>query len=243
MKWITDIRLKLIPGLLLMAGTLHLQSAFTQPRTLSISSIVQLEPILINDTTDFRLVLGVHHSVTMVPDSIMGDLFYYYQTDSMINSSTPPRVIDNSFGNQWIVDQQVDTLSIDIRPEEIRTGPINLIVVWPAMHNPNVSDSSGIAYYTYSNGYMGEEGMMNIPPKSNIIFPCPAFQFMYIKTSEMPQIRQIDILGINGSIIATYTPQEFNGGYIYLKDLPPGTYVVNIYYFDKRVVQTRLLKY
>lgn len=242
MNWIADIRVKIIPGLLLIAGILHFQKVIAQPRTLSISSIVQLEPIIINDTTDFKLVLGVHHSITLAPDSIFGDIFYYYQTDSMINASAPPRIINNEVNNEWISDQEIDTISIDIRPEEIRTDPVNLIVVWPAINNPNVSDSSGIAYQVFAEGYLGEPGL-NMPPETNIIFPCPAIQFMYIKPSEMKQIRQIDITGTNGSIIASYVCQEFNGGYINLEGLPPGTYVVTLYYFDKRVVQTRLLKY
>jgi hypothetical protein len=242
MKCIAAIRLKIIPGFLGLACILLCQTSFAQPRTLSISFISQLEPLIINDTTDFKLTLGVHHSITSVPDSIFGDIFYYYQTDSMIATSTPPRIINNVVNNIWVHDGEIDTISIDIRPEEIRTDPINLIVVWPAMSNPNIEDSSGIAYQVFSEGFMGEPGM-NMSSETNIIFPCPAIQFMHIKPSEMNQIRQIDITGVNGSTIASYVCQEFNGGYINLEGLPPGTYVVTLYYFDKRVIQTRMLKY
>src|SRR5687767_11973465 len=88
--------------------------------TLSIDSIVALEPIIMSDFTDFQVRVRVDN--TAGPDSIFGDIFYYYFTDQMIALLDTPRIFEQEANNEWVYDGFIDTIPIDIQPNEIHAS-------------------------------------------------------------------------------------------------------------------------
>ncbi len=222
--------------------------AFSQVKAQStlivyIDSIYQLEPIIMNDSTDFFVNVVVDDTSFVGADSIYGNLVYYYWTDSMINAATPPRVIDNDTSSYWLVGSFGDIVSVDIRPDEIRTEPVNLIILWPAIFEswpiPITSDSIEIM--------VGFDGYLQLPDipgakKNNLLFPVPAMQYIYIRPEEVDQIRQINILTLEGKQVSTFEYLEFKSGFINVDSLSNGNYLVELNYKDGRTTRTRIIK-
>jgi hypothetical protein len=213
-------------------------------KILYIDSVNQMEPIIMFDTTDFAVHVVIDDTSFVNNDSISGDLFYYYLTDSMMNAGAPPRAINDDTNSITINGAILDTVHVDIRPDEVRTTPVNLIILWPALHGPftnELTDTDSVAIYVGFDGYAG------LPPmpeqhKHHVIFPCPAIQYLFIRQEELHLIRQIRILSMDGRVIASYESNEFSSGFINVDTLPAGNYFVEINYSDKEAVRTKIQK-
>lgn len=237
------IRFKIILGILFFAFFIKVQNGHAQ-LFLRMDSIVALEPIIMNDTVDFEVHVGVRDLLApWVPSFTVGNIFYWYRTDSMINSGQPARIIDVDLSSLLILDGYVDTVPIEMKPNEIRMGgtnPINLIILWPALFPPildTIPDTLGITVV----GVLGDN---DVYPKQvgNVIFPCPALQFLNIQQGEISKIRQITILSMDGKVAAILKNHEFSSGFINLESFPTGEYFIRSEYFDNRVVQTKVIK-
>lgn len=217
-------------------GSMHGQTT----KTLTIDSIALLEPVIMNDTTDFRVRVRVTYLGS--PAAVFGDLFYYYLTDSMIQVLAPPRIFLQGDSGETASDGMFDTIPIDIRPDEIRTTtPLNTIILWPAMISPETLDSVSDTIQVGFNGWLGLPPIV-IPNKSNIVFPCPALQYIYIRQEELSLIKQIRILSVEGKMISQYENSEFNSGFINVDHLASGNYLVELLYFSSKIIQTKILK-
>ena len=215
-------------------------------KLLFIDSINQLEPIIMFDSTDFYVHVVVDDTSFVNNDSIFGNLIYYYLTDSMDTAGASPRIIDNDPSNIWIAGSIGDIVSVDIRPDEIRTSPpINLIILWPAMVQPGmteVSDSDSVAVNVTFEGYL------SLPPtpgiqKGTILFPTPALQVLYIKPEEIDLIQRINILTMEGKLINTYEYLEYKSGFINIDTVPRGSYLVELNYKNGEVIRTKIIKH
>lgn len=229
-----------IIGILVIAFSTNALSTQAQI-TLSLSSLTPTEPLLMFDTTNFQVTIEVN-SLLPGPDTVSGDIYYWYWTDEQFSNALPMRKLEQDFVNEFIYDGFTDLVHIDIRPTEIRTDPINLIILWPAMTNPLVSDTNSLT--TFQN----LEGFLNNPDdfsrkQENIIFPCPAIQFIYINPNDVGLIKEIEVISSSGQLIRVYQNQEFSSGNINLGDYASGNYIVRCNYFDGEVIQTKILKY
>lgn len=216
-------------------------SAQIGTKIVTIDSISAQEPIVMFDTTNFFVLVTVNDTSFVNQDSIFGDLFYYYLTDSMDSAGVPPRLINNDTINQWYVGTFSDILSIDIRPDEIRTTPVNLIVVWPAMINPEVADTDSIVIQIGFDGFLGITPTPD-HPRGNIVYPCPAMQYIYIRPEEISLIKEIHILSMEGKTINSFESEEFTSGFINIDSLALGTYLVELEYFDSKIIRTKIIK-
>lgn len=220
------------------------QTSHAQLVFLSTESITPLEPILMNDTIDFQVQVGVTNFISLLPDIAIGNIFYWYRTDSMINSGQPARLVDFNLSVQLVSDGFLDTVPIEMKPNELRMGgtnPVNLIILWPAMINPLVVDTTGGVTNIVVDGYLGD----NPYPQQvgNIIFPCPALQYIYIKHEEIIEIKQLSVISMDGQLIQTYENEEFKNGFINLENYATGNYVVRCTYYNGNVIQTQILKH
>jgi hypothetical protein len=241
MKGIGNIIFKIAVVCLICFG--GSSKATGQLTILSIDSIQPLEPLVIGDTTDFYVELSVDDIGPLNIDSLLGNLFYLYWTDSMQNSLQLPRIIDLDLSIIWVPSFKADTVPIDIRPNEIRTEPANLIILWPAMVNPLILDTNGISIQIPTNGTMPTLGVEQFFKDPNqLIFPCPAIQFINIRPEEIKLIKQIKILSMEGKVLNEYSTSEFSSGNINVAHLAVGTYFVEMNYNDGKVVRTKILK-
>jgi hypothetical protein len=228
-------------GATLVIGFFAFSNLQAQPaKTVKIDSIHVMGPILIGGNTDFEVRLRVTNLLSQ-PDSISGDLYYYYLTEFMDSSLLPPRIFLLDSVTEMVTDGMLDTITIDIQPNEIRTTPVNLIILWPALYNAEPYDSISDSIYVFGDGYIG------LPPlpentQYQIVFPCPALQYIYIRPEELNLIRHIQILSMDGKIVHAYDPWEFGTGMINLDDLPNGNYIVELTYSQK-TVRTKIIKH
>jgi hypothetical protein len=212
-------------------------------KVLYMDSLVQQEPIIMFDTTDFAARVWVDDTTALNQDSIFGDLFYWYLTDSMLAAGAPARAINNDTTNIWIIHYIIDIISVDIRPDEIKTTPVNLIILWPAMitSTPQVADSDSVAIYVQFEGYIGIPEIPDVP-QSHLLFPTPALQYIYIRPEELPLIQYIHLLTIDGKMVSQYQAEEFSSGLINLDQLANGNYLVEVQYYSGKTVRTKILK-
>lgn len=208
--------------------------------TLTITSVTQMEPMIMFDSTDFNITITATDSIG-APDTVSGDLFYYYQTDSMINAGTPPRIINNDPASVLIAFSFNDTLTIDIRPDEIRTTPVNLIILWPAMLNPMIADSVCDSIEVELMGFLGLRPLAGKETQP-VIFPCPALQYIYIQPEQLGQITEINLFTITGEFLSHYAPEDFRLGLIDIGHLAPGYYLVEVYYPNRLPRQIKIQK-
>lgn len=209
-------------------------------KTLGIDSINILDPIVIGGITNFEVRVRVTNLLAQ-PDSILGDIFYYYLTEYMDSLGSPPRIFLQGDTAEMVTDGMLDTISIDIQPNEIRTTPVNLIILWPAMLDSEPFDSICDSIYAFGDGYLG---IPKLPENSkyNIIFPCPALQYVYIKPEELSFIRQINILSMDGKMLFQYSANEFSSGFVNIDELSNGNYLVELNYYNNKVIRTKILK-
>lgn len=231
--------IRYIPILLLAGfiGKFHSINA-QATTTLSIDSVNQLGPIILDDTTGFQVRVRVNS--LLGPDSLTGDIFYYYRTDSMINSGAPARIFQQDAVIELVYDQFIDTVLIDIRPDEIRTDPLNLIVIWPAMINPSVADTDSIAFYVGFDGYFGiEEPTERL---INPLYPLPAMEYLYVRPSDADKIELIHITNMQGQTVMLVNRNQLSSGWIHVGSLPAGLYNATITYNNGQLQTTRILK-
>jgi hypothetical protein len=201
--------------------------AFTYAqKQMGITSLVPSGPIVLNDTTDFHATLNIDSAGAS--SAVYGDLFYYYQTDSMINAGVPPRVIGLDGMNEWVYDGMIDIVPVDIRPEEIRTTPANLIILWPAMiTNDSIIDTDSITINLILDEVM-EQLNQTI---QNLVYPNPIQQLLYINPTEIPLLSRIKVISQVTGASTTYYKYLFQyTGSIDLSNLPPGWYTVEVKY-------------
>lgn len=231
--------------LLIIIGILGLFTTKTYSQattTLSIDSISQLTPIIMGDTTDFLVRVRVDNFLGV--DTISGDIFYYYQTDSMVLDSAPPRILEQDLVTELIIDSFIDIVHVDIRPDEIRTSstnPLNLIVIWPAMFSPAVLDTDSVVLYIEVEGFLDIPNGWNLQ-KTNVIFPCPALQFIYIRQEEIYLIEQIKIISMNGELIRSIPKNEFKQGWINIDELKTGNYIAYVQYKTGSTTTLKFIK-
>lgn len=221
MKRISTTGFGLVLGtLLLVSGSSYAQ------KYLSITDLVPTGAIVLNDTTDFHATLNVDS--LGFSSAVYGDLFYYYQTDSMIQAGVPPRVIGLDGYNEWVYDGMIDVVPIDIRPDEIRTTPANLIILWPAMiTNDSIIDTDSITIDLILDEVL-EQLNQNL---QNLIYPNPIEQLLYINPVELPLLSKIKVISqLDGTSTTYYCYQFLNIGSIDMSNYAPGWYTIEIKY-------------
>lgn len=229
---------------LVFFGLMNTQNVKAQFTILEIDSISPMEPLVIGDTTDFYVKLFVDDIGPLNVDSLLGNLFYVYLTDSMINSGQLPRIIDLDLSVIWVPNMMADTVPIDIRPNEIRTEPANLIILWPAMINPLILDTNGININI--PGLVPTLGLEYpyTDPNHQIIYPSPAIQFVRIRPEDVELIKEVRLLYSDGRTASSHLPAEFkSSGTINVDHLASGNYLVEIFYLDGNTHVSKIVKY
>jgi hypothetical protein len=209
--------------------------------TLSIDSISILSPVIMGGITNFGVQVRVNN--LFAGDTITGDIFYYYLTDSMISAGIPPRIFEQDT-SEFVSDPFWDTVHVDIQPNEIRTGatgPLNLIVIWPAMIHPAIADTDSVTFYITVEGFLGLETAYP-PNNEHIIYPSPAQHYLFIKPDDMNLIAEIQLLNLQGQMVDRMHQDVISSGWINIDGLKTGAYMAVIYYKNGNVVYKKFLK-
>jgi len=218
---------------------LFTSKTYSQATTiLYIDSVSILTPALFGGTTDIGVQVRVLNG--LVGDTLVGDIYYYYQTDTMDSLGIPPQPIDQDFVSETVADPFWDTIHVPINPIEMKTGPLNLIVVWPAMIHPAVLDTDSVAFYLPVEGYIGLEPLPKI--ESNILYPCPAMQYLYIRPESAQEITEMIIANMQGQMIKIIPGSNLANGMINIDELNTGFYMVTLRYKNGSSFHQKILK-
>lgn len=173
--------------------------------------------------------------------SAFGDLYFWWQTDTMAAAGVPPRLINITPAYEYIpVGGVLDTVPIDLRPEEWRiNGPVNVYCVWAAMYIPDLEDSIPCCN-SYGLTILGDENQFENTPIH--LYPNPTTQFMMIQSDQINSIKEINFISIEGKIAGLKTHDEIMTGRIDLEFLQPGIYFVELKMLDNSIVRKKIQK-
>jgi hypothetical protein len=207
--------------------------------TLSIDSFSILNTFVYGDTA----YVGVQVRVLdgFMSDTLVGDIYYYYLTDSMISAGDSAQIIELDGIIQSVADPFWDVVHIPINTGEMKTGPLNLIVVWPAMMDPAVLDTDSVVINLILGHDVGIEPEY-VPTNENILYPSPAMHYIFIKPEEIDLIQQMIILNMQGQTVETIPGEKLSYGWISIDHLSSGAYLAILKYKDGKMIKKKILK-
>jgi hypothetical protein len=200
--------------------------------------------IVLYDTIGIAVHVTVNDTSAVNDNTLSGDLFYWYATDSMIASGMAPRLINNNLNSELILDGGIpDTVYVDLRPEEIRTnGQLNVMCLWATMLVPGIEDTIPCCN-NFDSDILGDEIYTQEKNNGNIVFPSPAEQYIFIRPEEISSVKQIKLISMEGKIINQLEKEEFKNGFISIEYLAIGYYLVELKYENNTVIRTKILKH
>lgn len=176
----------------------------------------------INDTIIIQGKLSAHDTLGQ-NISYQGTVDFWMISDSMASTLVSPR---NFFSAPYSIDTTGlwVSLPLDIRPDEMRSGP-NVIIVWPgyATHDTNMRDA--LTINAEVNGYLN---LPEITDPERPPYPNPTPDELYLVPLEQEQLT-ISIYDLYGKQLKNIVLQP-NGHPIKLSllELPAGAYTLQI---------------
>lgn len=177
-----------------------------------------------------------------IDTSANGDLYYWFQTDSMVSAGMPPRLINTDLSLEYLPPGgKFDTIPVDLRPEEWRTGPtspVNVWCVWAGMYIPDIIDSipccGNFGSAILGNEVHGNQTYFNA-------YPNPTNQMLFISTGQTNTISDIKIMTIEGKTVDRKVEMKSNA--IDVQYLNEGIYILEIKFTDGSITRRKIQKY
>ena len=226
-----------------------------QAQVKGIISYANMDPdnAVLGDTTTITIVAKFISSITNTDTLIFGNVFFRYQTNWMwdYNHDYTETMDDNPGAQTVNPGNQIYTCPIYVNPNPnyFRTGPVNVIIIWPAFYNPAIPLVDSAFYPLYNQDVslpagFEEQGSSKF---GSTVFPNPAqsMQLVFINSKYSQQIEKISIINTMGQTISS--KEFFNGedskGYVLpTEELRPGLYHIQLFYQDKKVEVVKFIK-
>lgn len=217
MKRFVTILCFFLPGLLTAQYKIYLTAADAVPGDYTYTDSVQINTqVLITTNTD-------------IPVDAIGNVRYYIQTDSMFLSSQPPRLIDHSVSDVFVSASTgyADFFKLDLQPYEMRSGPINVVIVWPSF----VSTSFPISDSLFRLVNVALISTVSLDPVASTIyhqlkpFPNPTTGLLQFPDEAKTNIQHLRISDVSGTVW-----KEQQSAIINLQDLPNGIYWIHVFW-------------
>jgi hypothetical protein len=178
-----------------------------------------------------------------------GDIRYWAQSDSMLDISAAPKMINNTFEVESIpAVGRFDTLFLPVDSLLLRTGPVNVIFNWPSIVSSqfSLSDSG----FQFVNEYIYSDVGLPIEPPGDYgstVFPNPAvsIQLVYVNNKYSQDVERVSIVNSLGQIMTAkeFTSNETGNTYLLpTEGLRPGIYYIHIFYRDKKNEVVKFIK-
>jgi len=183
------------------------------------------------------------------PIAVTGNIAYWVRSDSMIQLGLPPVLIDNNPSFENIsASGFMDSLLIPLNNLVLRTGPGNVIIIWPVIYNPsyNLIDS-GFTTITVYVSLSGSNIETEYSQFGSTVFPNPSqgIQMLYIQSKHTQPIQHVEIINMIGQPVFTKVYSENEAGSDYMLPLAPyqsGVYYLHIYYTDGKHETVKFIK-
>jgi len=207
---------------------------------------------ILGDSTNITIFCKFVTAATNADTTVFGNVFFRYQTNWMWEVNHDWReIIDNNPG--WAsypmgINQFNCRFYCNPSPDVCRTGPVNVIIIWPALTSSTFHLVDSADYFLPNVDITTPMGIENqyMNYGSNV-FPNPIapMQVVYINSKYSAEIAEILIYNSLGQIINS---KEFgNGenakGYVLPTDhLSPGIYHLHIIYQDRKTEVVKFIK-
>jgi hypothetical protein len=239
--------------ILLIAGLIFLPVySYTQVIGIVDYAIFDESQAIIGDTTIITIHVKFKSSVTNNDTAVNGNLYYHYQTDSMIAAGGMGNIesIDDSPGWEIVpVGGKFDTIQFPCRPNQLRTGPVNVIIIWPALFNPLTPMDDSVMYILTNVSVGAEVGIIEegLTYYGSTAYPNPAMgeQLVMIHSPKQEMIQSISILNSVGQILSNQQIMEGQGLNDYIlptNKLSPGVYIIQLGYTNRQVEIIKFIK-
>lgn len=216
-------------------------------------AIIDEDNTVIGDTAIITVHLKFKSASTNADTPVFGNIFYRYQTDSMIALNgymNQVETIENNNPGWEIVPigGTFDTINFPCLPGQLRTGPVNVIIIWPSLFNPATPMTDSLEY-AIPNVYVALSGLGNeyVEELGSTVYPnpAPAMQLVFINSKYSQAISRISILNAMGQVLngKEFMDGEDSKGYVLPTDeLRPGIYHIHIFYKDKKSEVVKFIK-
>lgn len=195
------------------------------------------------DTVDLFVHVMVDDTSLTNDDTLFGEIYFWWQSDSMVDAGAPPRLINTDLNPQLVsVGGNFINVRLDIRPEEYRfdANGDNSFCIWPAMQSIEISDTGGCGAMNCNPHALAINEFM---PKSIInLYPNPTSQFLFIESGPINSIDEITIMSMEGKMVCSKSREEIKTGRIDLGLLQPGIYFVELKMLDNSIVRKKIQK-
>jgi hypothetical protein len=182
--------------------------------------------------------------------TVYGNLYYWYKTDSMnaVNSNWYEFIDENPTFETINAGGEFDFFPFPCVQGQMRTGPVNVIIIWPAMIGPsvNVTDS---AFWMLSNVHVGD--LSGLVDQNNsfgsTVYPNPSsgYELIHISSKYTQLIDRISITNNLGQPVFNkyFVSSDQGSGYNLPTDfLSSGIYNIVINYIDNKTEVVRFIK-
>jgi hypothetical protein len=204
------------------------------------------------DSTDLDIVAKFISASTGNDTSVFGNVFFRYQTNWMWDYNHDwHQTIDDNPGPQLVpvgFDVYNCRFFCDSNENVLRTGPVNVIIIWPAFYNPSIPLEDSAAYYLFSQDVEHYTGLIETPQNfGTTVFPNPAqpLQLVFINSKYAKNISKISIMNNLGQIASfkEFADGEDSKGYVLpTEDLRPGIYHIHLVYSDNKSEVVKFIK-
>ena len=207
---------------------------------------------VIGDSTNITIFCKFISAATNADTAVFGNVFFRYQTNWMWEVNHDWReIIDNN--PAWTsypagINQFNCRFYCNPSPDVCRTGPVNVIIIWPALTSNTFHLVDSADYFLPNVDITTPMGIENqhIDYGSNV-FPNPIapMQVVYISSKYSSDIASISIYNSLGQIMNSkeFGVGENASGYVLpTNDLQAGIYHLHIRYQDKKTEVVKFIK-
>lgn len=209
---------------------------------------------IMGDSTNL-IVFAKFISATTNVDTggFLGNVFFWYKTNWM-HQYNPGwyKTLDDNPGWQNIsvgLNQYDLRIYCDSDMNVMRTGPVNVIIIWPAFYNPAIPLLDSADYFLFDISVFPFVGLFEEGPSKfgSTVYPNPAqpMQLVFINSKYSQQIKKISIINTMGQTLSSkeFLEAEDSKGYVLpTEDLRPGMYHIQIFYKDKKTEVVKFIK-
>ena len=208
---------------------------------------------IMGDSTNLYVFTKFISATTNADTTVFGNVFFRYKTNWMaLYNPNWIETLDNYLGWETInpgLNQFNLRFYCNPDPNVMRTGPVNVIIIWPAFFNPSNPLIDSADYFLPNADVSPYVGLMDEEANQfgSTVYPNPAMstQIVFINSKYSQQIEKISIINAMGQALSSkeFIDGEDSKGYVLpTEELRSGIYHIQIFYKDKKTEVVKFIK-
>lgn len=250
-KMKTSVKIScLILGLILIQQASYAQA---QVKAIIAGAYFDQDNAVFGEYTNLDVYSKFISAETGADTTVFGNVFFRYQTNWMSLYNPDWTIVEDNNPAWENVPLGLNLYPLQIfcdsNPNVFRTGPVNVIIIWPAFIGTTpLVDSADFHLFNQDVEFQGTGIIEESPQKfGSTVFPNPAAgtQIVFINSKYTEQIIKVSIMNGLGQIISSkeFIDGENSNGYVLPTDeLRSGIYHIQIFYKDKKTEVVKFIK-